>query len=154
VDLGRGGQSGLRMVRENRELIERLSTRIGYHFHLQRATFPRRAEQGDFDLELTWTNQGAAPIYIPCAVAVAFFDESCQRVATTWPTECRPHQWMPGQPAAEKARVAFSKARPGEYCLALALTRKKDDAVPYIRLGTDLPMADGWYVLGRIEVAR
>jgi len=32
VDLSRGGQSGLRMIRENRELIERLSNRIGDHY--------------------------------------------------------------------------------------------------------------------------
>ena len=41
VDLGRGGQSGLRMLQENRELIERLTNRIGYHFHLQRAAYPQ-----------------------------------------------------------------------------------------------------------------
>jgi len=152
VDLGRGGQSGLRMVRENRELIERLSNRIGYHFHQQRATYPRRVERGGFDLELTWTNQGVAPIYIPCAAAVALIDESGQRVATAWPEECHPSRWMPDQAAVEKAREAFSKAHPGEYRLALALTRKKDDTVPSIRLGTELPMADGWYVLGRINV--
>ena len=154
VDLGRGGQSGLRMVRENRELIERLSNRIGYHFHLQRATFPRRAERSGFELELTWTNQGVAPIYIPCAVAVALLDENGRRIATAWAAECRPSKWMPGQPVVEKARVAFSEAPPGEYRLALALTRRKDDTVPYIRLGTELPMVDGWSVLGRLEVAR
>ena len=131
-----------------------MSNRIGYHFHLQRAAYPRRAEQGDLDLELTWINQGVAPIYIPCAVAVALLDESGQRVAIVWPGECRLSKWMPGQAAVEKTRVRLADTTSGEYRLALALTRKKDDAVPYIRLGTDLPMADGWYVLGRIEVAR
>jgi len=142
------------MVLENREVIDRLSNRIGYHFHLQRATYPRYAGPGGFDLELTWTNQGVAPIYIPCAAAVALIDESGQRVATAWPGECHPSRWMPDQAAVEKAREAFSKAHPGEYRLALALTRKKDDTVPSIRLGTELPMADGWYVLGRIAVPR
>jgi hypothetical protein len=131
-----------------------VSNRIGYHFHLQRVAYPRRVERGDFDLELSWTNQGVTPIYIPCAVAVALLDEGGKRVATTWPAECRPHHSMPGQPAVENARVALSKAPLGEYRLALALARKKNDAVPCIRLGTDLPMADGWYVLGRIEAAR
>jgi hypothetical protein len=154
VDLGRGGQSGLRMVRENRELIERLSNRIGYHFHMQRATVPRRTDRSGFDLELTWINQGVAPIYIPCAVAVALLDDSGQRVATAWPAECHPSRWMPSRAAVERARVKFPDTAPGAYRLALAFTRKKDDAVPYIRLGTDLPMVDGWYVLGRIEVAR
>lgn len=154
VDLGRGGQSGLRMVRENRALIDRLSNRIGYHFHLQRAAFPRRAHPGGFDLELAWTNQGVAPIYIPCAVAVALLDESGQRVATMWPAECRPSQWMPGKPIAERARVLFPNAPLGEHRLALALTRKPCDTTPCVRLGTDLPTAEGWYVLGRIDLAR
>jgi hypothetical protein len=154
VDLGRGGPSGLRMVQENRALIERLSNRIGYHFHLQRAAYPRRVGPGSFDLELTWTNRGVAPIYIPCAVAVVLFDQTGQRIATAWPEECRPRQWMPGTPTVEKAQVTFPKAPPGDYRLALALTRRKDDAIPHIRLGTDLPTVDGWYVLGGIKVAQ
>ncbi len=59
---------------------------------------------------------------------------------------------MPGQPAVEKARVKCPDLPGGEYRLVLALTRKADDVNPYIRLGTDLPTEDGWYVLGRIAV--
>jgi hypothetical protein len=153
VDLGRGGQSGLRMVQENRALIERLSNRIGYHFHLQHATYPRRAARNGFNLELTWTNQGVAPIYIPCDVAVALFDESGQRVASAWPEEFRPPAWMPAQLAVEKARVNFPEIAAGEYRLGLAITRKKNDARPYVRIGTDLPAVHGWLVLGKIRIA-
>jgi alpha-glucosidase len=152
VDLGRGGQSGLRMLQENRVLIERLTNRIGYHFHLQRATYPARVSRDGFDLELTWINQGVAPIYIPCAVAVALLDESGKPVTTAWPQDCDPRQWMPGQSVVEKARVKCLGIAAGEYRLALALTRKTGDAVPYIRLGTDLPTAEGWYILGKIAV--
>jgi alpha-glucosidase len=152
VDLGRGGPSGLRMLQENRELIERLTNRIGYHFHLQRAVYPHRAARDGFELELTWINQGVAPIYIPCAVAVALLDERGKRVGIVWPQQCDPHQWVPGQATVEKARIRCADVPPGEYRLALALTRKVNDAVPYIRLGTDLPTEDGWYVLGEITV--
>ncbi|HOX02090.1 MAG TPA: hypothetical protein P5555_08870 [Candidatus Paceibacterota bacterium] len=65
-----------------------------------------------------------------------------------------PSRWMPGKPIAEKARVLFPNAPLGEHRLALALTRKPCDTAPHVRLGTDLPMADGWYVLGRIDLAR
>ena len=152
VDLGRGGESGLRMLCENRELIERLTNRIGYHFHLQRASYPRRAERTSLDLELTWINQGVAPIYIPCVVAVTLLDGSGKRVGTVWPTECRPHKWTPGEPVAEKARVAFPGVPPGKYRLAVGLTHKSNDPAPCIRLGTDLPMVDGWYVLGGVSL--
>lgn len=151
VDLGRGGESGLRMVRENRQLIERLTNRIGYHFHLQRASYFRRAKRGGLDLELTWINQGVAPIYIPCAVAVALLDESGKCVVTAWPQECRPYKWMPDQPAVEKLRIEYSGVPTGKYRLALALTRRSGDSVPYIQLGTNLPAVEGWYVLGEVE---
>jgi len=154
VDLSRGGESGLRMVRENRELIERLTNRIGYHFHLQRASYPCRAEGGVLDLEWTWINQGVAPIYIPCAVAVTLLDNDGKRAATVWPTECLPHRWMPGKPAEEKVHIVFSDTPAGAYRLALAIVRKNEDVAPYIRLSTDLPTAEGWYVLGTVEVTR
>lgn len=154
VDLGRGGESGLRMVRENRDLIERLTNRIGYHFHLQRVSYPRRAGGGGLDLKLTWTNRGVAPIYIPCVVAAALLDDEGQRVAIVWPQECRPHTWMPGEPAVEKTRVEFPGVPAGEYRLAVTLTRTTADVTPYIRLGTDLPVLDGWYVLGGVEITR
>ncbi len=152
VDLGRGGQSGLRMVQENRALIERLSNRIGYHFHLQRAAYPRRAAREGFELELTWTNQGVAPVYIPCAVAVALFDESGRRTAIAWPEEFQPQAWMPAYPRIEKARLKFPDAAPGEYRLVIAITRSNSDATPYIRIGTELPVVKDWLVLGSIQI--
>lgn len=152
VDLGRGGQSGLRMVQENRALIERLSNRIGYHFHLQRAVYPRQAAREGFDVELSWTNQGVAPIYLPCSVAVALFDVNNQRIATARWEESQPQHWMPAQLVVEKSRVKFPETTPGEYRLAIAITRTNADAAPYIRLGTELPTVDGWLVLGSIQI--
>lgn len=168
VDLSRGGASAVRMVRENRELVERLTNRIGYHFELARAAFPKRVDVNGgenagvnggkkFEVELTWKNQGVAPIYIPCAVAVALLGADGKPVATAWPDGCNPKQWAPGTATAEKAEVGFAKAggeqvKAGTYKLGLALTRGKGDAAPYVRLGSELPEAGGWYVLGEVEV--
>lgn len=154
VDLSRGGESGLRMVRENRDLIERLTNRIGYHFHLQRVSYSRRIGQDGLDLELTWINQGVAPIYIPCVVAIALWDDSGRRMATVWPCGCRPDAWMPDRPVVEKVRVPFPDVPAGAYRLTVSLTRNAGDVTPYIRLGADLPVLDGWYVLGDVEIAR
>ena len=48
----------------------------------------------------------------------------------------------------------FKNVPAGRYRLALTLTSKADDAKPFIKFGTELPVVDGWYVLGAIEVAK
>jgi hypothetical protein len=98
-------------------------------------------------------NRGVAPVYIPCAVAIALVDDAGTRASVAWPEAFRPSTWMPARETAEKARVAFAGAAPGTYRLALALTRARDDATPYVRLGTDLPAHDGWYDLGPVDLA-
>jgi len=151
VDLARGGKSGQQLLQENRELVQRLTNRIGYHFHLQRASFPRQISGGSAAAEFTWINQGVAPIYVPCAVAVALLNDMGQPVATCWPAACRPAKWTPGQQVAEKAALHWTGVPAGSYRLAVALTRARDDATPYIRLGSDLPDEHGWAVLGAVS---
>ena len=152
VDFGRGGKSGLQFLQENRALVERLSNRIGYHFHLQRAEFPSVVVPGGLALALTWTNAGVAPIYVPCAVAVGLFDAAGRRVATDWPVAFQPRQWAPGAATRQRAEVAFGAVPSGSYRLALALTRSAGDPAPFIRIGTALPVFDGWYELGAVSV--
>ena len=148
-----GGKSGLRMLQENRALIERLSNRIGYHFHLQRAVFPRQF--GDVcNVEFSWRNQGVAPIYLPVAVALALIDDRDARIATVRVEGMNPRRWMPDTTTVEKAAVKFADVRAGEYRLALALTPESGEAKSFVRLGTELPQVNGWYVLGPVRVAR
>ena len=151
VDLG-GGKASLRLLNENRALVERLTNRIGYHFHLARAAWPGKVS-GPFDLELTVQNLGVAPIYIPCAAAVALFDDNGKRIATVWPGTIQPKQWQSDKATKATATVNFKNVHAGRYRLALAITSKADDAKPFIKLGTELPVVEGWYVLGAIEVA-
>ena len=152
VDLG-GGKESLRLINENRELVDHLTNRIGYHFHLQRAAFPS-VINGPFDIELTWLNRGVAPIYIPSTVAIALIDDAGQRAATVWPDGVQPRLWMPDKPAKETSRVMFTNVKPGKYRLALAITSKPDEAKPFIHLGTELPTVAGWYVLGSVTIAK
>lgn len=149
VDLG-GGEEAQRLLNENRELVERLTSRIGYHFHLQRAAFPARTG-GRFAVDLTVTNRGVAPIYIPCAVAFALLDEHEQRIATVWPEGIAPRNWQPGVATTETVALDFGAVPPGSYRLACAITAKRDEAKPFVWFGTDLPVVDGWYVLGPIR---
>ena len=151
VDLG-GGKSSLHLLKENRALIERLTNRIGYHFHLAHAAWPGKIS-GPFDLELTVQNKGIAPIYIPCAVAVALIDDSGKRIATVWPETIQPKLWRPEKATKQIATVNFKNVPGGHYRLALAITSKVGDMKPFIKLGTELPVVDGWYVFGAIKVA-
>ncbi len=75
------------------------------------------------------------------------------RFATVWPDAFHPKQWMPDKTKTETARVTFPKVRAGEYRLALAITPNVNDPKPVIRLGTEMPMVDGWCVFGKIIVA-
>jgi hypothetical protein len=153
VDLGRGGRSGERMIHENAALIDTLSNRIGYHFHLSRVAYPRQVS-GSFQVELAVTNAGVAPIYVPCALAFALIDESGKRVATLRPGGVSPAQWKPDAATPVSVRLEFPSAPPGRYRLALALTRASIDPTPHIRWGTELPEVDGWMVLGNITVTK
>jgi hypothetical protein len=148
VDIG-GGKESVRLIEENRELVERLTNRIGYHFVLQRAVYPSVFSE-NCNVELTWLNQGVAPIYIPCAVALALIDDNGRRVATDWPDASHPSDWMPGKTAKEPAAARFKNVPAGNYRLALAITQKVNDPKPFIRLGSELPIVDGWYGLGTI----
>jgi len=150
VDMSHG-KPALRLLQENRALVERLTNRMGYHFHLARAAWPSEVANG-FELELSVQNKGVAPVYVPCAVAIALLDDKGQRIATTWPTGLQPKQWQPDQTTKQTASVKFNGMRAGNYQLALALTPKAGEAKPYIKLGTELPTVDGWYVLGKVSV--
>jgi len=151
VDIG-GGKSSLRLLNENRDLVDRLTNRMGYHFHLQRAAFPS-GSTGAFDLELTVQNQGVAPVYIPCTVAVALIDGKGSRIATAWPDTVHPRKWLPDKATTETAKVKFKGVPTGTYRLALAITADDKQAKPFIKLGTDLPLVDGWLVLGNIDIS-
>lgn len=150
VDFGRGGTSGRQMLQENRALVERLSNRIGYHFHLQRAAFAGRVEDNMLGLELAMANRGVAPIYVPCAVVVGLRNAAGQRFGTVWPPEFHPAAWLPDAVTTEKASIRFDGVPPGVYRLELALVERTGETTPKIRLGTQLPQTEGWYTLGEV----
>jgi len=153
VDLGRGGQPGLRLIRENRPLVERLTNRIGYHFLLQEAAYPKVLRRHDAaNIVCTWLNQGVAPIYIPCHAAFALLRDDDTPAAVGWPGACRPAAWMPGKPVRETPRVLFADVPQGNYRLAVGLFGHRETRSPIIRIAAEPLRPDGWYVLGPVTV--
>lgn len=151
VDISRE-QSSLRLLNENRDLVNRLTNRMGYHFHLRRAAFPASVT-GAFNVDIQMQNLGVAPIYITCATALALIDAQNKRVAVTWPDALKPQAWQQDRVTAQTATVNMGKIPAGTYRLGFAITPKAGNASPFVKLGTNLPMVDGWYVLGTLKVS-
>ena len=153
IGLSHGGKESLQFLAAERPLIERLANRMGYHFVLKEAAFPAQfATDAPAAVKLTWSNEGIAPVYVPCTVALALLDARDQPVEVCWPDACRPVAWLPGTPVVEDAKAIFSKAPAGEYCLAVGLVPHIGDAKPWIKLGIEGRTADGWYPLGAVKV--
>jgi hypothetical protein len=153
IGLSQGGKESLKFLEAERPLIDRLANRMGYHFVLKEAVVPAQFARGlPATVKLTWANEGVAPVYVPCAVAVALLDAKDQPVDICWPKQCKPAAWMPGKPSIEEARATFAKAAPGEYKLAVGLVQRSGDEKPWIKLGIEGRTSGGWYPLSAVRV--
>ena len=132
----------------NRDFCQMLGNKIGYHFILQQATVPRRIKNGAAcAIEWKWLNDGVAPIYTPCHVAIALLDQNGRVVQKQWLTGCDPKSWKSDEVATENVSATFSKVPSGTYQLAVGLFLDDKDADPVYRLGIKGRTAHGWYVL-------
>ena len=148
-----GGRDAKELVAAERPLVERLANRMGYHFILARADFPKALKIGkQATVHLEWQNDGVTPIFIPCAVALALLDDANQPIRIVWPSECHPSAWVPGQSTKEAAFVTFTKINAGNYRLAVALVNGRGSSTPTIRLGIAGMTDSGWYPLGTVQI--
>ena len=73
------------IFRENSDFCRMLGNKIGYHFVLQEALVPSHLSSGKAaTLKLHWLNEGVAPLYEPCSVAVGLLDGSGRVVQKQW----------------------------------------------------------------------
>jgi hypothetical protein len=175
IGFSQGGKECLKFLEAERPLIDRLANRMGYHFVLKEATLPTRiALNAPATVKLTWSNEGVAPIYVPCSVAVALLDAKDQvvEVGQVFPGSAAvptatgtvasgsgrdargPGSWLPGKPSVEETKVTFTKAKPGEYRLAVGLVQRVGDEKPWIKLGIEGRTGGGWYPLGAVRIER
>ena len=154
IGLSHGGKESLRFLEAERPLIEKLANRMGYHFVLKEAAFPEKITSGSsFTARFTWFNEGVAPVYVPCTVALALLDGSDLPVDICWLEACRPSKWMPDKPVIEETKVIFKKHVTGGYRLAVALVEGNGSDRPVIRLGIDGRTVSGWYPLEKVYVS-
>jgi hypothetical protein len=137
-----------RIFEENRDFILGLGNYVGYHFVLQKASFPDRFKRSlPFELNLQWLNDGVAPLYEPCHVAVALLDGQGQVVEKQWLADIDPRKWSSGAGQDYTEKVKFTAAPAGTYKLAVGLFLDRKDPSPAYRLGIQGRAPDGWYVL-------
>jgi autotransporter-associated beta strand protein len=132
----------------NKEFCKMLGNKMGYHFILQQADIPNGIQPGvSYPIKLTWLNDGVAPLYEPCSVAVALLDKDNNVVARQWIAESNPKSWMPGVVATESFNVKFPSVPSGDTKLAVGLFLNQNDANPAYRLGIQSRINTGWYIL-------
>ena len=137
-----------KIFEENQGFCQQLGNKIGYHFVLLEAAIPAKVKSGTpFAIQWQWSNDGVAPLYEPCQVAVALLDTNNQVVEKQWLPDSHPQNWKPDETNAETVRVTFSSSPAGKIKLAIGLFRNRQDTVPSYRLGILGRTDQGWYVL-------
>jgi len=131
----------------NKEFCRMLGNKMGYHFILRQADIPDDIQPGvSYPLKLTWFNDGVAPLYEPCHVAVALLDKDNNVEQRQWISASKPQGWLPGTATTESFSVSFPSVPTG-YKLALGLFVSRSDAHPAYRLGIRGRVNNNWYVL-------
>ncbi len=126
---------------------------MGYLFRVQEAVVPSTCMRGvPLAIDLTWRNDGVAPIYVPCALAVALLDDAGRTVEVVWPTGSTPAAWQPGQDRHESVAPTFTTAPAGSYRLAVSLVAATGSPTPYVALANAGRLATGWYPLTTVVV--
>jgi hypothetical protein len=152
-DLSRGGQSGLKLLKSEPELVAELTNRIGYHFVLIEAIYPRTIISGkDFSVFSKWENRGVTQIYIPSKVAFALISTDGKVLQVCDAAGSIPSSWKSDTPASATDKLIFSKISPGNCKLAVGICRPGDGLIPSIKLGIEQKIIGGWYELGPVRV--
>jgi hypothetical protein len=126
---------------------------MGYHIALKHAEFPQSLKSGaSADFKFEWKNDGVAPIYVPCALAIALLDDRDTVAEIVRPTGSDPAHWAPDKTTSETAHCAFSHAPPGKYRVAVGLVSNGKSTTPTILLANAGRNASGWYILGGIAL--
>lgn len=148
MDLGQYNNDSQLFVNDNRELVEALTNKMGYHFVLQTAHIPQSISGGkQFSMETQFVNKGITPLYEDCYPAVALLDTNNRVIERYWLDSFEPKFWMPGEETVESADVVFSLMNANEVKLAIGFFQNKTDAAPAYQIGNYNKTDNNWYVL-------
>jgi hypothetical protein len=152
-DLSRGEESALEFLTHERVLVNQLANRLGYHFVLTEAVYPKSlSAAAENFVSLTWENRGVAHIFIPAKVSFALISPDGKVVQVCDAATSDPASWQPGIPVRIDDKIAFNNIPAGNYVLAVGLRQPQDDLKPSIRIGIQQKTHSGWYELGPATV--
>jgi hypothetical protein len=152
-DLSRGGKSGLNMMKSEPVLVNELTNRIGYHFVLLEAKYPKVLSKAKpAGLSLTWENRGVAYIFIPVKVSYALLTKAGKVADICDATASIPSKWKSDTPVMVTDNVSFRNAPKGDYILTVGIRRPFDDMKPSVKIGIEQKSYDGWYELGPVKI--
>jgi hypothetical protein len=142
-------------LEENRDLVRRLSNRIGYWFLLKTVVHPKTVRAGEeFEVQMNWENRGCAPIYRKYPLVLSFVrcDSGVEVARLVHPSaDCR--RWKDGDSYVNHLRWLMPKEMSaGEYRLRVGLVDRPRDKQAAIAIGTVGREADGFYAVSRLTV--
>ncbi|MGL6194606.1 MAG: DUF4832 domain-containing protein [Thermoguttaceae bacterium] len=152
-DLSRGGKSGAELLADAPDLVRKLNNRLGYHFVIQNAKFPKQIKsETEFPVWLMWLNSGVAPMYVPAKVSFALLDQDKSPAAVIDATNTNLRHLKSDTPCLVKEMIRFDNIPAGRYTLAVGICKESENE-PSIKLGIELPQTGNWYELGSVIVA-
>lgn len=150
-DLSRGGKGGQKMIADEPVLVHELANRIGYHFVITEARYPKAAAPDrPFSISIAWENRGVAPIYIPASAAFALIAPDDRVVSVSPARVMKLSALRSDTPITLSDSLQFA-APAGEYTLAVGILEPEKSS-PTIKIGIDVRSVDGWQCLGPISI--
>jgi len=153
ASLGQAPWDTPQLLKDEPQLLARLSNRLGYNIVLRRAEAPTLLRPGEpARLRLRWENTGVAPMFRRRVLGAALLDNNGRALSVCWPSGSNVSNWVPGKLVNEEMQLVFHDATPGRYMLAIGLFDNIGDAQPSIRLANDMQVLGGWHVLNALSV--
>ncbi len=141
------------MYEENKEFCDSLANFMGYYFRFKRAEFDKKIKTGaNTRIELTFKNDGVAPLYEKNCAFVALLDENNNAVAK-FKTDIKAEKWLPNEEITETVDISVSGVAAGTYKLAFGLFQNETDEAPTYLFGSEGKTHDKWYIFGETEIS-
>ena len=141
-------------LEQEADLIDQVTNRLGYWLFVKEATLPVMLSPGDsFLVEIQWENRGVAPLYQNYAVSLALSTEDNDIIWSAADDAYDLRRLMPeAQMRTFHSHTLPTEMAPGDYVLAVGLSRRTEPIAPEIALAIKGRDAKRWHPLHEIQV--